>query len=315
MPKSLVSNGTVINTGTIYNAQQLDGRLGVFRFSEPLTTLHVTRIPFDTIRKIDIFTYVSANPGVYVLQRKSDSLDHKVDVYLGESGNCADRIASHFTPCSGLDFEMAFVISSDGVVLNKGHVRALEYELFPIIGEQPGVRMANKAAPKHFEMTEYDKSLVRRALPTIIELLAYADFPMNNVPNFYVAPELFNPFSVTEIPEESADGLYVLRPARSSSYADLFGIARKQGDDFVLLPGSQVRMFENGSFRRHVDRIAVLEKGRLIDVPGSPSYKRLTTQVRCQSARMAASALTGAISSRMEIWECVADILKHNGRA
>ena len=197
-------------------------------------------------------------------------------------------------------------MSSDNVAINKSHVRSYEGLLYTLISEHPKMHLTNAEVPTAFALAEYDKSLVDRCLPVIIQLLIAAGFPLANL-------SLLQPIQRCEDDQnlsatEDGSGLYIFKPGPKSRYADLYGLARREGQTYILQPGSEVRTTPNASYYNEgVERQRVMREGKL--QPSKRSDRMLLTRpVRCSNWQTAASALAGANIANPAYWVPVSNL-------
>ena len=288
-----------VDPSTILTVKSLDHSTGIIQIYDPVMTLHLTRVPLSFVDNASIHAYVSSNPAVYVLVGPSDDDAHECRVYVGETGNAAYRLVQHFSPKAS-PWDVAYVISSNNLAINKTHVRSYESSLYSLISQHPKMLLTNTDVPREFALADYDASLVGRSFPVIVQLLIASGFPLAKLSLF----QTYGQSADEENPPTSEDGggIYVFRPGPMCKFSDLYGMARREGKEFVLLPGSEVRITVNGSFIDNVERKLVVEEGGLKPHPTRSDRMILTRPVRCSGWKSAAGALAGANVMNPNYW-------------
>ena len=284
----------------VFHCEQIRDSGLITRFRDPLSTIHLTRIPALYVGRREIADCLPNNPGVYILTRPSNRPDRIMEVYVGETGNCSGRVTGHIGG-DNPDYHWAFVISSENVEIGKTDVRVLEYKLYTAIVKVAGIEVTNAKAPVHFEVSRERASFLARLWNAIVDLTVVSGFPMGGEA-VRISADAFPPAGgPANVMADDGERL-VLRPGVTSDYRDYEATAVVEGSGLWVQPGSQMRITPASSFSRHNDREYLEAEGSLEPHPEKKDRLVVTRPVQFESRQLAASALVGANVQRLDIW-------------
>jgi hypothetical protein len=283
-------------------------------FSIANSTVQVVRLSWSELLSSD-YLKDSKNPGVYAIVSTSKKPDVNVEVYVGSSGSVGGRVRSHNSDKRHKGGQMVFVITSTSLEVNATHCRRFEGILCRLTAKQPGVDVISEDEAA-FDMSSYDKAVMTSFVPTAIDLLAAAGYPLNDYPNLIVKDvEFLDDHQVIKVLEPAGDGaaLSMLEPelwefaAPEGCLADytMSGAMTTTGR-FVLFPGSEFRMSGTHTLPDDVEvvRQFALANGYLEDYEAEDGRLRLVFPLEVKSPKHAIYVMMKANRAVVDHWTC-----------
>jgi hypothetical protein len=240
----------------------------------------------------------ASRTGIYFLIGSDPEKLGQVIVYIGESDNVGDRLASHNRDESKDFWETTCIITNKDANLTKAHAKFLESKLIQLTKKAGRANLQNGTSPEYGYLPESDVSDMEFFIEQLQTLL-----PVLGIEFLRLAPQIVRPTATAELTPSTTTDPARIAEGNEHHYRKIFGQERPtsyggESPEFYL---SQGGVHANAI---EVDGQMVVLKGseaREQESPSLSSNVRLARQQLRQAAKLVESGKQGILKFEEDV--------------